>query len=267
MWPTLFGIKTYPVFYLAAMVLLPLLVRRRCRKQGVPNDRRWAAALGWIFIFGMIVGAKMMFDLLHGAWGGWRYLSPQYYMAGGMWGGPLAYLALAVPAALLYRPDRRAMLDIVALTLPLPMFVAKLACFVNGCCYGAPCDWPWGMTLHAGASGPTDVARHPTPLYELLVLAGILLVYRLLDRERWKGRLLLWFVALYGIGRPLTEYFRGDGARLPDVGPFTASQAVCLTAAGVAGVLLLAASRRRFPRGLATEVPGAVSTEGLPTVK
>ncbi|MFQ5757741.1 MAG: prolipoprotein diacylglyceryl transferase family protein [Acidiferrobacterales bacterium] len=54
------------------------------------------------------------------------------------------------------------------------MILAKVACFVNGCCYGAESSVPWAMALADGARGPAGIPRHPTPLYEIFVLAVIM---------------------------------------------------------------------------------------------
>ena len=43
--------------------------------------------------------------------------------------------------------------------------------------------------------------------------------------------MLLWFLALYGTGRAMTEFFRGDFDHHLFVGPLTLSQLICLLAA------------------------------------
>ena len=145
---------------------------------------------------------------------------------------------VAVTGVALLARDRRMMFDVVVLTLPVPMILAKIACFVNGCCYGAESSWPWAMSLLEGAKGPAGIPRHSTPLYEILVLIVIIRVFSRLDRQRWKGTFVVWFVLIYGLGRPLTELFRApDELRMP-VGPFSASQLTCVAAAVVAGALL-----------------------------
>jgi phosphatidylglycerol:prolipoprotein diacylglycerol transferase len=249
MWPTTFGIRTYGVFYALSMVTLGAMACWHCRRMKVPL--RTGVLLGLCYIFGMTIGAKILYDLLHGSVHWQSYFDIHHYLKGGLWGGPLAYLAIAVPAVLLFARDRRTLLDLVVLALPVPMILAKVGCLCNGCCYGVPCDLPWAVAYVAGAEAPAGVLRHPTPIYEILVLLTILLVFALLDRRRWKGTLLLWFVMIYGIGRPLTEVFRGDGPRVPDVGPLTASQAVCLAAALVSlGVLVVLSRTTSSPRAL-----------------
>ncbi len=247
MWPLIGELKTYMIFYTLSMVVHCVLAIRLCRARGV--TWKAGATLGVCYSWGMCIGAKILYDVLNHCFDWHNYLDIGYYFCAGAWGGPLAYLAVAVPGVLLLARDRRMMLDIVVLTLPIPMILAKVACFVNGCCYGAESTMPWAMSLMEGASGPAGIPRHPTPLYEIMVLAVILAVFTRLDERRWKGTLVAWFVMLYGIGRPLTELFRApDELRMP-IGPFSASQLMCMAAAVVAGVVLLLCR----PRACATD--------------
>lgn len=262
MWPMVFGIKTYTVFYGLSILCHPAVACWYCRRMGI--RLRTGMLLGLCYLFGMIIGARMLHDLLHWQFGGLEYLRIRYYLAGGLWGGPLAYLAVAVPAVLVLGRGRKTLVDLVVLSLPAPMIVAKVACFFNGCCYGVPSELPWAVAFPEGAVAPAGVPRHPTELYEILVLVVILVLFHVLDRRRWKGMLLLWFVAIYGVGRPLTELFRGDSERtetMPSLGPLTASQTACLVAAAVSAVALLALYRRTADsRRTGREQLGAPST-------
>ncbi len=253
MWPLIGSLRTYMIFYSLSMVAQMWLAIRLCRQRGVT----WKAGLGLglCYFWGMCVGAKVLFDLLNSQFDWHNYLDIHYYFGIGAWGGPLAYLIVAVTGVVLFARDRRMMLDVVVLTLPVPMILAKVACFVNGCCYGAESSVPWAMSLAQGARGPVGVPRHSTPLYEILVLIVIMIVFARLDRRRWKGTLVAWFVLLYGLGRPLTELFRAtDELRMP-IGPFSASQLTCVTAALLAAVLLLLV---RLQRGAA---PGSLNAD------
>lgn len=242
MWATIGGVKTYAFLYGLGIVVHLAVVLFYCRRMRIPV--KVGFALGCCYLFGMVIGAKILYDLLHSRFHLGNYLDFQYYFIDGMWGGPLAYLALAVGGVVLLARDRRKHLDLVALSLPVPMILAKLTCFCNGCCYGAASDAAWAVTFPEAAEAPSGIARHPTQLYEILVLLLILAVFHLLDRRRWKGTLLMWFVMFYGIGRPLTELFRAAQERVPFLGPFTSSQAVCLAAALVSAVTLLVIQRR-----------------------
>ena len=63
-------------------------------------------ALGVIYLVGMTVGAKVMYDLQHDQFSFPALFTANYYISCGMWGGILAYLALAVPAMLILIPNK-----------------------------------------------------------------------------------------------------------------------------------------------------------------
>ena len=187
MWPMIGSLRVYNVFYVLSMAAHIWLAIRLCKQR----DVTWKAglALGLSYVWGMTAGAKILYDLLNAQFAWRSYLDLGYYLAYGYWGGPMAYMIVAAAGALVLARDRRMMLDVAILALPVPLILAKVACLVNGCCYGAESAVPWAMSLAEGALGPAGVPRHPTPLYEILVLLVIVAVFAKLDRARWKGTL------------------------------------------------------------------------------
>ena len=128
----------------------------------------------------------------------------------------------------------------VVLTIPVPFILAKLGCLLNGCCYGRACSLPWAIVFPAGSRGASaGVPVHPTQIYEIATMLVVLLVFRWVDRDRWRGTLLLWFLAIYGAGRALIETFRGDVERHLWMDRLTLSQPVCLGVALVSVWLLV----------------------------
>jgi len=256
------GILAYSIFYTLGMVAFVLLALWLCRRRGIPL--RNGLLLGLCYIWSMNTGARILHDILNDRFEWVNYFDPGYYFEPGLWGGPLAYLAIATAGTLLLARDRRNMLDIVVLALPVPMILAKVACLVSGCCYGAVSNMPWAVTFPEGGTertAPAGVALHPTQLYEILVLAVIVAIFVILDRKRWSGTLPVWFVLLYGVGRPLAESFRAPEKINAVIGPLTLSQAVCSVGALIAGLLLVVEWRfgtivswikkieRRYPYG------------------
>ena len=99
--------------------------------------------------------------------------------------------------------------DIVACTVPVGIFLGRLANFVNGELYGRITDSPLGMVFPNGGPLP----RHPSQLYEAL-LEGIVLFTVLLwfshkqtSFER-RGFLAGVFLTGYAIARAIAEQFR-----------------------------------------------------------
>ncbi len=258
MWPEIGETATYSYFYGLSMLVQLALALWLCRRRGV--RLRVGVGLGLCYAWGMGIGAKLLYDVLHDRLDWRNFLDGSYYSSGGMWGGPLAYLAVASAAIVMFSRDRRGLLDVAVVVLPVPMMLAKAACFVNGCCYGAACDWPWAVSFVEGADAPAGIPRHATQLYEIGVLLVIQLVFAVLDRRRWRGTMGLWFVALYGLGRPLSEFFRATAEREPFIGTLTASQVFCLSASLVCLIaLLIYSARTSTPR---PEPEGGGSAQG-----
>jgi phosphatidylglycerol:prolipoprotein diacylglycerol transferase len=194
----------------------------------------------------MIVGAKVLYDVQHAQFDFKALLSISHYMKGGLWGGLLVYLCLSAPLVLIFSRHRRAAMDLIALSVPIPWIFAKLGCLLNGCCYGRPSSLPWAITFPEGAAGaPAGVPLHPTQVYEVMVVLGVICVFAVLRRKRWQGTMLLWFLVLYGLGRAGTEFWRGDVDRHVYVGSLTLSQSICFAAAGVSILVLYLAHRSR----------------------
>jgi phosphatidylglycerol:prolipoprotein diacylglycerol transferase len=212
--------------------------------------RHWVwIAVSVCYNFGMIVGAKALYDLQHAQFDLRALLAGKHYLTGGLWGGLLAYLCLSVPLALTLSTRKRASLDLVALSIPIPWIFAKVGCLLNGCCYGRPSSLPWAITFPQGGAGaPAGVPLHPVEIYEIVVVLCILGAFKVLsNRERWQGTMLLWFLLLYGLGRAITEFWRGDVDHHLYIGPLTLSQLICFAAAGVSMLVLYSVHRCRQP--------------------
>ncbi len=162
MYPTIFGLKTYTFVYVLSMLVHLGLALAYCRRMKLPLKA--GAGLGFCYLYGMAVGARILYDVLHQQFVWRNYLDIHYYFGDGMWGGPLAYLGLATLGILLLGRDKRRLLDVMVLALPVPMILAKLSCFYNGCCYGAESTLPWAVAFPEGAEAPADVFLHPTQL-------------------------------------------------------------------------------------------------------
>jgi phosphatidylglycerol:prolipoprotein diacylglycerol transferase len=245
MCPRIGPLATFGVLYSISILSCFLVGYLIARRLGL-RHRIWLF-VGICYMIGMTVGAKALYDIQHAQFDFRVLFSTGHYIQGGLWGGMLAYFILTVPLLFLLAKHKRAALDLVALSIPVPWVFVKLACLFNGCCYGKKCSMPWAITFPEGAAGaPAGIPLHPTQIYEILVVLCILVVFKVLKYEKWQGTMLLWFLILYGLGRAATEIFRGDFDHHLYVGPLTLSQLVCLAAAGVSIILLFL--WRRFVR-------------------
>jgi phosphatidylglycerol:prolipoprotein diacylglycerol transferase len=233
------------VLYLVGIILHFVVSWRVARRYGL--KRRVWITVSVCYMLGMTAGAKVLFDVRHGTLSIPALFHAEHWLAGGMWGGLLAYFALAVPATVVLSGRRAVALDLVALTIPIPWIAAKLGCFLHGCCYGRPSSLPWAVTFPPGGVAPAGVPLHPTQLYEVGIMLILLLVFRRLKSDHWRGTMLPWFFVVYGLGRAATDFLRGDTEGNLYLGLLSLTQLLCIVAAAGALVLLAAHSRRAPP--------------------
>ena len=211
MFRTLAGVELYAVAQGASVVLFFLLAYRYLQ-----GKRRLlhAGALTLFYMLANFVAAKFFFDLRQDpqAVRLVNYFRPQHYFDGGFWGWPVAFLPVVLAYPILFRLNRLAVYRAVALTVPLVIFMQKLGCLAIGCCAGRPSDVPWAIVFPVGSQCDTPgVPVHPVQLYDMLFALASYGVLRWMDR-RPAARAFLFpaFIALYGINRVATEFFRPE---------------------------------------------------------
>lgn len=207
--PVLFHIGSFPVYSYGVFLFLAFLVGvlfagKELERRGLDGSAIYA--VGAVAAVSGVVGARLFYVLGH-----WREFSSDFLSAFDLNMRGLVFyggLALAVPACVVV--VRRMGLptgkvaDAVGLTLPLSLAVARVGCFLNGCCGGRPSGLPWAVTF-PGSSTPV----HPTQLYELaLDLALFLILLGLRKRVARDWDLFLLAVGGYGLVRFLVEFFR-----------------------------------------------------------
>lgn len=214
----------------------------------------------WVLIGGMF-GARIWWIL--------QYDSPwNLYQAFKFWEGGLVFyggLLGGVVAGWGYLRYCRVPIleagDLIMPQVPLAHAIARMGCFLNGCCWGAPTTQPWGVVfpagsqpyrehLHAGiiAEDAThSAAVHPTQLYSALGLVLLFFVMRFAyTKKHPPGGVFFLYPVLYGVMRFVVEIYRGDTGR--PVGQMTLSQLFSLGIAGV-GALALIWVWARYLRG------------------
>ena len=100
--------------------------------------------------------------------------------------------------------------------------IARLGCFLVGCCHGHPTTLPWGVVYPAWSAagrlyGP-DVAVHPSPLYEAALLiaiaAGLAWPGTTRPVAKAAGALAAYLIARFGL-----DFLRGDAVRYEGLSP------------------------------------------------
>jgi phosphatidylglycerol:prolipoprotein diacylglycerol transferase len=217
MYPVLFKIGPLDIhaygFMLAVAFLVGILITLRfARKEGIKEET--VLELAVYAIIAALAGSRILYVI--GQWDQYRENILEIFMVqkGGLafLGGLL--LAIAVVALALKRkgiPFLKFM-DVSAPGVSLGYAIARIGCFLNGCCFGLPTGVPWGMRFPLGALAHSHFPGeriHPTQLYALFsMLIVFWIVVRLWKRRKYDGYVFFWWLVLYGVYRFGVEFFR-----------------------------------------------------------
>ncbi len=191
----------------------------RARKVGIDPGKVMDLTM-WILV-SSIVGARLTYILFHlnEFQGRWLDAVNPFQSDGTVGIAGLVVLGgviLAIPVAYWYMKRHNIpflkMVDVMVPSLAFGIAIARIGCFLNGCCFGLPTDLPWGVIFpdncYAGSVFP-DQHIHPTQLYAIIfnALFGVILLLRT-PHKRFDGELFYLFFLLYGPYRTLIETIR-----------------------------------------------------------
>jgi phosphatidylglycerol:prolipoprotein diacylglycerol transferase len=198
------------------------LYRRLRRQHGdvIGSRARW-----WVIgaaMIGGFVGSRILSAFENPLFLEDHSIRPQLLLGGKTIVGGLVGGLIAVESVKRLRGIRVATGDLLALPLVLGIAVGRIGCFLSGFedeSYGVATRLPWGVDFGDG------IARHPTQLYEVIVLAGLGAV--LMARARMPApagdRFKLFMVVYLGF-RLLVEFIKP----VVRLGGLSAIQWVCL---------------------------------------
>ena len=266
-------IRGYGVMLLLAAAAGTWLSVVRGRAIGIDADTILALATE-VFLWGL-VGARLFYVLeYHQQFFGpgiglGETLARIVNIAGG---GLVVFGALPTAALAAWRfATRRGipilrLADCIAPGLLVGLAIGRLGCYLNGCCYGGPCDLPWAVRFPAGTApaaefpgpGGGSVPLHPAQLYAA-VDAGLLalLAMAFTPLARRPGEVFALVLTLHPVSRILLEIIRVDEP--PALGtPLSISQLVSVVLLALAVALWWWISRRPpapAPAGSAPALP------------
>jgi phosphatidylglycerol:prolipoprotein diacylglycerol transferase len=190
-------------------------------------------------------------------------LAMLYFWEGMHAGG--AIIALVVAALLLcswYHIPLGRLGDGLAPTVGVGIVIARVGCFLQGCCFGEACTWPWCISFPPGSDGyefqlGADVIAdgalrsapmHPLQLYfaaaALLASATALIVHA---RKRYHGQAALAALLVLSVSAATLEFLRADPPIRVYWGPLPQLEWIALIMCA-ACLCTLAAAARRHPR-------------------
>ena len=134
-----------------------------------------------------------------------------------VFGGITGVAVVVLSAALIARVQPLKLLDAVTVPGAAAFCVARVGCFLSGCCAGKETDLPWGVVFPSETDGLSETltrahAVHPTQLYELiLALLGIFLCLFIVKKAHAGegGRFFIygvWFCTLRLAIHPLRSF-------------------------------------------------------------
>lgn len=224
-------VRWYGVMIAVAFLIGLWTAARRAPRAGIPGEKIYDLGL-WLIVGG-IVGARLFYVVSYPEQVFERPLFPnapwtEVFMVqrGGLvfYGGLIGASVAGVLFAWARKLPLWKLADVLAPSIALGYVPGRIGCFLNGCCFGRVCDWPWavryppqsdvwqrhfdaGLTTPGAPSAPV----HPTQLYDaLLSLAlyvGLAVLFR---RRRFDGQIFATYLMGYAIQRSWVELFRGD---------------------------------------------------------
>jgi len=214
-----FELRSYFVV-MALALAVPMFYAPRRAEKILPEKAR---DFGNMLLF-MYLSALVGFRLFYVA-----FVLPDYFWAHPLeifkvWkGGFVAYGGLFLPVAVfmvwVWWKKMPALLtaDILAPSIVLVFAVARVACFLNGCCFGKPTQGIFGVVFPPGSVAHRfypGASLHPTQLYlsvSALVVYGVIMLFETkLRRYYFKGLSSAIFLVLYPLSRFIVEFYRAD---------------------------------------------------------
>ena len=190
------------------------------------------------------------------------WLAPQMWRGGGsVWGSIIGGMAGGVGMAIYYKLPKIPLLEVGSMGLIAGQMVGRMANVINGEHTKAPTDVPWAFlctnpaTAAIRNSDGVTYPAHPSPVYEMILNAAILVVLIWLVK-RWGGSGIVFvsYLFLYSAGRFGLTFLRVDDYY------FGLTQAQWISVIiGVPALIAIALfALKKLPLNVPPALPGAV---------
>lgn len=222
-------VRWYGILIATAMFLGALIFLRSTKKAGYIEDDIYDIIL-FAFPAG-IVGARLYYVAFN-----WQYYAGDIMKIINIRGGGMAIHGALIGGILVgYLVCRHKKLDFLDLIdraaplFPMGQAIGRWGNYANGEAHGGPTDLPWAI--------PVDGQMvHPTFLYESIWNLGLFIFLSWYGaKKKFKGELILLYMAIYSVGRFFIEGLRTDSLML---GPIRMAQFISLIFIGIALVIL-----------------------------
>ena len=240
-----FTIYGYGLMIAIGVLFAALLMQRRAKKLGLDEDLAYSLIFG--ALIGGFAGAKGLFYLINirniiadPAFLLYN-LTDGFVVMGGITTGIIVCL-------LICRINGKGFLPYFDLFMPsiaLAQGFGRIGCFLAGCCYGKETNHKLFVVFPDSVFAPAGKHLIPVQIYSaILDFANCALLLKLSENRNLRkreGSIGGIYLILYGTGRFIMEFFRGDIER-GMLGPLSLSQLLSL-AFVFAGFIFLGVSR------------------------
>jgi phosphatidylglycerol:prolipoprotein diacylglycerol transferase len=203
------SVRWYGLAYVVGFIGAWLVIRNLNERWrvGLTLDDQLTIVLG--SVIGVLLGGRLGYVLFYNL--GHYVAHPLGIFAvwdGGMsfHGGLVGIVVAGLIIARIVKVPFWTLADIVAVGVPIGLFLGRLANFVNAELWGRVTTLPWGVVFPDAGTLP----RHPSQIYEA-VLEGLVLLailWVLSRKARPQGFLFGVLLTGYGVARIFVEFFR-----------------------------------------------------------
>lgn len=233
-----FTIHGYGLMIGIGIIAAYLMAEHLARKKGLDPDQVF-----YLLIFGVlggIIGAKLLYWITI-----WDEivedpsilldLSNGFVIYGGIILGILSgYLVCRVKKLNFWK-----YLDCATPAIALAQGFGRIGCFLAGCCYGVETDSWFSITFTNSDFAPNGVALVPTQLISSAFdFVHFAILYTVTRKTKVDGLTSALYMIIYGCGRFIIEFYRGDLER-GTVGDLSTSQFISIFVVAF-GIFLLA---------------------------
>lgn len=256
---TFFGrnISTYALMALIGILLCGFLFCRRIRRLNL--DSTDAIIVLLISAVGVLIGGSLLYALTNfrywkliftvSSFGEFWILITSIFGGSVFYGGLIGGLTTGLICIHVMKLPLATYADNIAPLVPLFHAIARIGCFLGGCCYGIESAFGFTVTGNTLIPSLNGVRRFPVQLLEaicnlLICLILWILLRKLSDASRLRGKLLPLYLVIYAVIRFFIEFLRGDEHR-GFIGIFSTSQFISLLLCGVALICLIHALTKK----------------------
>ena len=155
-------VKGYGLMLVIGFLLAMHVIRRLSRN--ITPDPQMITNVSLYALVAGVIGARVFYVLHHFDIFKYNLVGVFAIWEGGLelLGGVLAAIAVIILYLRYHKLPARQYLDILAIGLMLALCFGRMGCFLNGCCFGKPCDLPWAVRFPYGSFAYTSQVE-PNP--------------------------------------------------------------------------------------------------------